>query len=108
METHAGEQSPKHVGRAVFLGTLLGGVSALYWGKSAWSRVSSAIGPLESHIPLIPTKGWRIYTVAASMPRFDEATWRLQVGGHVEKPVSLAYDDLRALPKVSRSRPSTA
>ncbi len=97
--THAEEQEPKRVGRAVFLGTLLGGVTSLYWGKAAWSRVSAVISPLESQIPLIPTKGWRIYTVAATMPRFDEATWRLQVGGHVQTPVSLNYKDLLALPK---------
>jgi DMSO/TMAO reductase YedYZ molybdopterin-dependent catalytic subunit len=102
METNAGEQGPRHVGRAVFLGTLLGGVSALYWGKGAWSRVSSAIGPLESHIPLLPSKGWRIYAVAATMPTFDEATWRLQVGGHVHQPVSLGYKELLSLPKANQ------
>jgi DMSO/TMAO reductase YedYZ molybdopterin-dependent catalytic subunit len=34
------------------------------------------------------------------MPRFDPATWRLELGGLVERPVSLGYDELRALPRV--------
>jgi DMSO/TMAO reductase YedYZ molybdopterin-dependent catalytic subunit len=100
-ETHAGEtaEAPRRIGRAVFLTTLLGGVSSLAWGKSVWGPISSAISPLESIVPLVPTKGWRIYTVSGSLPSFDEATWRLQVGGHVDRPVSLGYRDLLSLPK---------
>ena len=101
-DMHAEEQRPKRLGRALFLGTLFGGVSSLYWGKRAWGPISSLISPLESEIPLIPSKGWRIYTVASSMPTFDETTWKLQVAGHVEKPVSIGYKDLLALPKVEQ------
>ena len=74
------------VGRGVFLAAVAGGVSSLLWGKSVWSRVSGALSPVESLVPLIPTKGWRIYTVADSMPKFDEADWQLTVGGLVEQP----------------------
>lgn len=93
---------PRHVGRGVFLGTLLGGVSSLYWGQSVWSRVSSAIAPLEAVIPLIPSGGWRIYTISGSMPSFDAKTWRLQIGGEVAKPVTLDYHDLLSLPKAEQ------
>jgi DMSO/TMAO reductase YedYZ molybdopterin-dependent catalytic subunit len=98
----ARESRPKHVGRAVFLGTVFGGVSSLYWGKSVWGRVSSAIAPLEAQIPLIPSGGWRIYTISGSMPRFDAATWRMPIGGEVANPVTLNYHDLLALPKVEQ------
>jgi len=101
-ETHAEGRSPRKIGRAVFLGTVLGGVSALYWGKAGWDRVSSAIGPLENVIPLVPTGGWRIYTISGSMPRFDARTWRLEVGGMVERKTSLTYAELRSLPKVEQ------
>jgi len=88
----------KRYGRAVFLATVLGGASSLFWGKSVWDSVSSA----TSAVPFIPHGGWRIYTVAATMPRFDPATWRLEVAGLVEKPLSLSYADLRALPRSSQ------
>ena len=45
------------------------------------SGVASAIAPI------IPTGGWRIYTIAAHMPVFDPTTWRLRIGGLVEQPV---------------------
>jgi DMSO/TMAO reductase YedYZ molybdopterin-dependent catalytic subunit len=90
---------PRKIGRGVFLATVAGGLSSLAWGKSAWSHVSRAIGPVESLVPLVPSNGWRIYTVSGSMPVFDPATWRLEIGGMVEEPLSLTYDELRALPQ---------
>src|SRR5579872_3584216 len=101
-ETFAGERGPKKVGRAVFLGTVLGGVSALWWGRAGWDRVSAAIGPIENAIPLLPSGGWRIYTISGSMPRFDPATWRLSLGGLVDDETSLSYEELRSLPKVQQ------
>jgi DMSO/TMAO reductase YedYZ molybdopterin-dependent catalytic subunit len=35
---------------------------------------------------------------AGDVPDVDVATWTLQITGEVEKPVSLTYDELRALP----------
>ena len=96
--THA----PHKIGRAVFLGTVLGGVSSLYWLKAAWSPISSFISPLEGSIPLIPTKGWRIYTVSGHLPGFDPKTWKLEVAGHVETGASIGYHDLLSLPKVEQ------
>jgi|SRR5579872_999609 len=87
---------PRRYGRRVFLATVLGGASSLYWGKGVWSKVSAA----TNVIPLIPHGGWRIYTVSGSMPGFDPKTWRLEVGGLVQKPMSLSYADLLALPRV--------
>jgi DMSO/TMAO reductase YedYZ molybdopterin-dependent catalytic subunit len=97
-----GVETPHRVGRGVFLVTVAGGLSSLAWGKSVWSRVSSVLGGAEALVPLVPTKGWRIYTVASTMPKFDPATWKLGVGGLVEQPVSLDYDTLRSLPRVSQ------
>jgi DMSO/TMAO reductase YedYZ molybdopterin-dependent catalytic subunit len=90
------------VGRAVFLGAVAGGLTSLYWGKAAWSRLSAAIGPVENAIPLLPTGGWRIYAVSGSLPGFDPKTWKLSLGGHVEKPTTIDYRELRSLPKVEQ------
>ncbi len=93
---------PRRVGRAVFLGAVAAGVSSLYWGKAGWSKVSGTISPLEASIPLIPSGGWRIYTISGHMPGFDPSTWRLGLGGHVQKPVSISYPELLSLPKVEQ------
>jgi DMSO/TMAO reductase YedYZ molybdopterin-dependent catalytic subunit len=90
---------PKRYGRGLFLATVAGGLTSLAWGRPVWSRVSSALAPAENLIPLTPKDGWRIYTVAPTMPTFDPKTWRLQVGGLVENEVTLDYAQLRALPR---------
>ena len=94
---------PRRYGRRVFLVTLAGGISSLYWGKAAWDHVTGVVSPVASAIaPILPTGGWRIYTISGSMPVFDPATWRLKIGGLVDQPVSLTYDELRALPRVDQ------
>jgi DMSO/TMAO reductase YedYZ molybdopterin-dependent catalytic subunit len=97
------EQEPRRYGRRVFIATVAGGLSSLYWGKAAWDHVTGVISPVANALaPILPTGGWRIYTISGQMPVFDPATWRLQVGGLVDKPVSLTYDELRALPRVDQ------
>jgi DMSO/TMAO reductase YedYZ molybdopterin-dependent catalytic subunit len=93
-------QDSRRIGRGVFLATVAGGLSSLYWGKAAWGHVSHALNGVDE--VLGPGSGWRIYTVAATMPTFDRATWRLRVGGLVEHPLELSYDELHALPQASQ------
>jgi DMSO/TMAO reductase YedYZ molybdopterin-dependent catalytic subunit len=91
------------VGRGVFLATVAGGISSLFWGKAAWSRVTGVVSPLaEALVPVLPSSGWRIYSVADHLPTFDPATWRLTVGGLVSRPLQLSYESLRALPRVEQ------
>jgi DMSO/TMAO reductase YedYZ molybdopterin-dependent catalytic subunit len=87
---------PKKLGRGLFLVTVAGGLSSLWWGKSLSKAVSA--------IPFAPGGGWRIYTVASTMPTFDPATWKLEIGGLVDKPMTLSYQELRALPRTSQIR----
>jgi len=91
---------PRRYGRRLFLATVAGGLTSLYWGKAAWDHVSGAISPVTSAV--LPGGGWRIYTISGNMPVFDPASWRLKIGGLVEQPVSLSYDELRALPRVEQ------
>src|ERR1700746_3157121 len=91
------EPEARRYGRGLFLATVAGGVFSRFWGKSAWNSISGVVAPVASAIaPILPTGGWRIYTISGHMPVFDPATWRLTIGGLVEQPVSLAYDHLRA------------
>jgi len=96
------QPAPRRYGRGLFLLTVAGGLSSLAWGKTVWGHVSRAVGPAESLVPLVPKGGWRIYTISGSMPQFDPATWRLQVDGLVQKPVSLSYGQLRSLPRAEQ------
>jgi DMSO/TMAO reductase YedYZ molybdopterin-dependent catalytic subunit len=97
------ENQPRRYGRRLFLTTVAGGLSSLYWGKAAWDHVTGVISPVASAVaPIIPTSGWRIYTISGQMPVFDPATWRLEIGGHVEQSVSLSYDELRSLPRAEQ------
>jgi DMSO/TMAO reductase YedYZ molybdopterin-dependent catalytic subunit len=90
-------------GRRTFLAVAAGGLSALFWAQPAWRAVSGAARPFENALPagIVPS-GWRIYTVASTMPRFDPATWRLSVEGRVGKPLQLDYTALRALPRAEQ------
>jgi DMSO/TMAO reductase YedYZ molybdopterin-dependent catalytic subunit len=87
-------------GRRAFLGVTGLGLSSLLWGEKAWHALSGAARPIESALPaaLVPN-GWRIYTVAATMPRFDPAVWRLKVDGLVEHPFEVDYQELRQMPR---------
>ena len=90
-------------GRRAFFGVTALGLSSLLWARPVWRTVSSATKPLQDALPsgLVPS-GWRIYTVAATMPRFDRRTWRLQIEGDVAQPRSLTYDELLALPRADQ------
>ena len=95
----------RRLGRAGFLGVVGAGVATLFYGRSishATSRVLNPISDATGLTRIIPSSGWRIYTVADSMPRFDPAKWRLRIDGLVEMPVELSYDQLRALPRAEQ------
>ncbi|HRC61842.1 MAG TPA: molybdopterin-dependent oxidoreductase, partial [Dehalococcoidia bacterium] len=75
----------KAVTRARFL-TLIGGGALLgYGGARVWGRA---------------IKGWRYNTVEKPVPNFDREEYRLVVDGMVERPLTLTYSELRALPAI--------
>jgi len=95
----------RRLGRAGFLGVVGAGVATLFYGKAiahVTNRVTNPLSDATGLTRLVPSGGWRIYTVADSMPRFDPATWRLRIDGLVHRPVELSYRDLRALPKAEQ------
>jgi DMSO/TMAO reductase YedYZ molybdopterin-dependent catalytic subunit len=88
-------QETRLYGRRAFLGVTAVGLSSLAWGRAAWDAFVAVAPP-----QLVP--GWRIYTVASTMPRFDPATWRLSIDGLVGAPQSISYEQLRALPSAEQ------
>ena len=92
----------QRLGRAAFLGVTAVGLSSLWWGRSAWDAGSGLIPSGVGAVLPQPTSGWRIYTVAPTMPRIDPAAYRLRVDGLVRRPVSLTLADLRTLPAAAQ------
>jgi DMSO/TMAO reductase YedYZ molybdopterin-dependent catalytic subunit len=94
------------IGRAAFLGTVVAGVGSIALLSRFAAPVSRAVQSVASAVPvvnqIVPTSGWRIYTVADTMPRFDPATYTLRISGLVERPVTLAWRDFDALPPVTQ------
>jgi DMSO/TMAO reductase YedYZ molybdopterin-dependent catalytic subunit len=89
-------------GRRAFLGVTAVGLSSLFSGRAAWRVAAGAAQPFADVLPPGLISGWRIYTVAATMPRFDPSTWRLTIDGLVDAPQSISYDELRALPSAEQ------
>jgi DMSO/TMAO reductase YedYZ molybdopterin-dependent catalytic subunit len=90
-------------GRRTFLAVTGIGLSSLLWGQPLWRSLAGLRQPIINALPpsIVPN-GWRIYTVASSMPRFDPLTWRLRIDGLVGQPLSLSYADLLRLPRAEQ------
>ena len=95
----------RRMGRAGFLGLVGAGTATLFFGRQISSVTSTVTKPFADATGLssiVPSSGWRIYTVAATMPTFDRASWRLRIDGLVRRPLELSYDQLVALPKATQ------
>jgi DMSO/TMAO reductase YedYZ molybdopterin-dependent catalytic subunit len=88
------------IGRAAFLGVLGAGIAGLFFARDAVGLVGKVVPDgVES---LVPSNGWRIYTIGSSMPRITAAEYRLKITGHVERPTTLTMADLRGLPRAQQ------
>ena len=88
------------IGRAAFLGVVGAGVAGLFLARDATRLVGRLVpDPVEA---IVPTSGWRIYTIGSSIPRIDPAAYRLTIAGAVERPVTYTLADLRALPRAEQ------
>ncbi|GAA3745943.1 hypothetical protein GCM10023082_48120 [Streptomyces tremellae] len=94
------------VGRRVLLGTLALGAGGLAAAPYLQSGLEKFLGAASQVDPtgisnLLPNGGgFRFYNVAASVPTKTAATYRLAVGGLVERPRSYTLAELKALPQV--------
>ena len=105
MTDDEGEPEGRPYGRRAFFGLVGAGLTSLAWGGSALDLASkSTLAVPESVRAAIPVgQGWRIYAVNPPYPRFDPVRWRLRIEGLVERPHSLTYDELLALPQVDQT-----
>src|SRR2546430_17732594 len=91
-DTHPDEE-PRRYGRRLFLATVVGGVSSLYWGKAAWDHVTGVVSPVAGAIaPILPTGGWRLYKISGHLPPLPPAAWRLPIRGPGPQPPLPSHD----------------
>jgi DMSO/TMAO reductase YedYZ molybdopterin-dependent catalytic subunit len=92
------------IGRRVVLGMLGLGAAGIITGARIQSVLSRWLDPVFAADPtgitsLIPVAGrFRIYSVVGFLPRRSQAAYTLQVGGLVDHPLTLSYNDLTGLP----------
>ena len=98
-------EAGRPIGRRAFLGFAGLGLSALWWGGAASDLAGQSTRLLpESLRAAVPFgKGWRIYAVNPPHPKFDPATWQLRIEGLVERPQTLTYAQLLALPQARQT-----
>lgn len=90
----------RRIGRGAFLGLLGAGTLGLFFARDL---VTGAKRLLPAGVQgLVPSTGWRIYTVAAHMPNIAPGDFRLTVGGMVDRPASLTLDDLAGVGRVEQ------
>ena len=97
------------VGRRVFLGLIGAGALGVVFGSKVEHALSKAAKPIVSRAPagiseLLPLEGFRFYSITGDFPRKATADYRLTVKGLVMRPMTLTYDDLRALPVTSLTK----
>src|SRR5690348_17509808 len=97
----------RRIGRAAFLSVVGAGGIGLLFGD----RITSALHrPIDDAGAIVPNaikdvfpSGWRIYAINPPWPTFHPADYRLEITGHVRKPVTLTWSEVRALPAVSQT-----
>src|SRR5262249_52146413 len=77
----------------------------LFYGKAisrVTSKVTNPVSDATGLTRLVPSGGWRIYTVADTMPRFDPATWKRRIDGLVQEPLEIDHTQLLSLPRANQ------
>jgi DMSO/TMAO reductase YedYZ molybdopterin-dependent catalytic subunit len=88
------------IGRAAFLGVVGAGVAGLFFARDAAGLLGRVVP--DGVQKLVPSNGWRIYTIGARMPSIVPGRYRLKITGHVERPATLTLADLRRLPRAEQ------
>jgi DMSO/TMAO reductase YedYZ molybdopterin-dependent catalytic subunit len=97
------------VGRRVFLGLVAVGAAGVLLGARVQDWLEREVGPLISKdgtglASLLPIGRFRIYTVTGDLPSRSRADWSLEVGGLVDQPYKVSFDELHAMPPTRLTR----
>jgi DMSO/TMAO reductase YedYZ molybdopterin-dependent catalytic subunit len=96
-------ESGTPVGRRVFLGLLGLGAAGIVFGEKGSQWLSDLASPVVSRDPtglssVLPVESFRYYTITGEFPRRDPKDYRLTVGGLVERPYTLTFDEIITMP----------
>lgn len=92
------EKSP--VGRRVFLGLVALGTAGVVFGAKVQSFVGNKLG--SGVASLLPGGDhFRIYSITGAYPLIRPEDYRLKIDGLVERPITLTFAELTAMPSTS-------
>ena len=103
------EPAGSPVGRRIFLGLVgLGGLG-IVGGAKVQNWLERVTAGLEAKDPtgltgLLPFGRFRFYTITGNFPHRDRKTYQLQLNGLVERPLTLSYAELVAMPSTKLVR----
>jgi DMSO/TMAO reductase YedYZ molybdopterin-dependent catalytic subunit len=95
--------SERRMGRAAFLSVIGAGGAAILFGNRIQGTLARPLSVLPAVVRDLVPSGWRIYAINPPWPTFHLASYRLEVTGLVERPLSLSWDELTALPGASQT-----
>jgi DMSO/TMAO reductase YedYZ molybdopterin-dependent catalytic subunit len=99
-----------HISRRRFLSGATGTTLALITGCAARGRSGPVAEPSTTHaakaheIVITPNDEFFVTFFKDANPEVDMDAWRLEIDGLVNHPISLSYDEVRALPAVEEMR----
>jgi DMSO/TMAO reductase YedYZ molybdopterin-dependent catalytic subunit len=88
------------IGRTGFLGILGAGALGLFLARDVTGLLDRAVP--QSVSAIVPTGGWRIYTIGSSMPNVAPEAYRLRVDGLVGAPKTFTLADLKEMPRAEQ------
>jgi len=105
----APEAAGTPVGRRVFLGLVGLGAAGVLLGARVQDWLEREVGPYIAKdgtglASLLPIGRFRIYTVTGDLPSRSRADYSLKVGGLVDQPFTVSYDELVAMPPTRLTR----
>src|SRR5439155_8292406 len=79
------------------------GAAGIVWGGKVQDAMEKLFAPVTAKdgtgpSSFLPVGRFRVYSVTGDLPSRSTAAYRLDVGGHVDTPYALSFDELRALP----------
>jgi DMSO/TMAO reductase YedYZ molybdopterin-dependent catalytic subunit len=88
------------IGRGAFIGVLGAGIAGLFYGRDVQGFLGRVLP--DGVDALVPSSGWRIYTIGSGMPDLRPATYRLDVAGLAARPGAFGLAELRRLPRAEQ------
>jgi DMSO/TMAO reductase YedYZ molybdopterin-dependent catalytic subunit len=97
------------IGRRVVLGMSALGAAGILFGSQVQDWLGRVLAPITAAdgtglSSLLPIGRFRIYSVTGSLPRRAAADYKLSIDGLVERPTTLTYDQIVAMPPTGLTR----